>query len=83
MTKSIQILQKCLKNSLTITMALILLLSIPKVLLANETNPKDPPPKTTGTSGGSRAYERIILVDFEVQQLIDKLLIANLKIVQG
>lgn len=47
-------------------MALILLLSIPKVLLANETNPNDPPPKTTGTSGGSRAYETIILVDFGV-----------------
>ena len=78
MTQSIQILENCLKNSITITIALMLLLLMPKILLAAEHNPQDPPPKTTGTSGGSRAYDRIIFIDIEAQQLIDQLLIADL-----
>lgn len=83
MIQSIQLLQKCLKNSITLTIALILLLLMPTKLLAGENNPKDPPPKTTGTSGGSRAYETIIFIDTEVQQLIEKLLIVDLETAQG
>lgn len=83
MTQPIQFLEKCWQNSLTLTIALILLILMPAGLLAAENNPKDPPPKTTGTSGGSRAYETIIFIDSEMQQLIDQLLIANLQIAQS
>jgi len=83
MTQSIQLLEKCLQNSITITITLILLILMPTGLLAAENNPKDLPPKTTGTSGGSRAYETILFINSEMQQLTDKLLIVNLEIVQG
>lgn len=80
--KPLQVLEKYFYNSFTITVALILLVFMPTELLAAETKPQDPPPKTTGTSGGSRAYEPVIFIDSDIQQLIDKLLIANLEIAQ-
>jgi hypothetical protein len=83
MTQPIQLLEKCLQNSITITIALILVILMPTGLLAAEKNPKDPPPKTTGTSGGSRAYEKMIFIDSEMQQMIDNLLIANREIAQS
>lgn len=83
MTQPIKLLEKCLQNSITITVALILLILMPTGLLAAERNPKDPPPKTTGTSGGSRAYEQMIFIDSEMQQMIDKLSITNREIARS
>lgn len=68
MTQPIRLLDKCFHNSFTITIALICLIFMPTGLLATENKPQDPPPKTTGTSGGSRAYKIIIFIDSEMPQ---------------
>lgn len=63
MTQPIRLLDKYLHNSFTVTIALIWLIFSPTGLLATENKPQDPPPKTTGASGGSRAYEKVVFND--------------------
>lgn len=57
MAKILQFLQKKLSSSVTPHIALSLLLLMPTVALADGSKPDDPPPQTTGTSGGSRGCE--------------------------
>ncbi len=57
MTQILRLLQKWLRSSVATKVALSLLLLMPTVALADANKPDDPPPKTTGTSGGSRGCE--------------------------
>ncbi|HEY9726252.1 MAG TPA: DUF928 domain-containing protein [Chroococcales cyanobacterium] len=57
MAQILRFLQKRLRSSVAPHIALSLLLLMPTVALADGSKPDDPPPQTTGTSGGSRGCE--------------------------
>jgi hypothetical protein len=53
----LRLAHKWLRSGIAINVALSLLILLPEVALAYSNNPGDPPPKTMGTSGGSRWCE--------------------------
>jgi hypothetical protein len=57
MAQILRLFHKCLRSNVATHVALSLLLLMPTVALANANNPDDLPPKTTGTSGGSRGCD--------------------------
>ncbi|MBD2527161.1 hypothetical protein [Nostoc sp. FACHB-133] len=55
MAQILCLLQKCFRKNIVTYIALCLLLFIPEIALAQKDNNfDDPPPQTSGSSGGSR-----------------------------
>ncbi|MDZ8239458.1 MAG: hypothetical protein RMZ69_20305 [Nostoc sp. ChiQUE01a] len=55
MTQILCLLQKCFRKNILTYIALCLLLFMPEIALAKRNNTfGDPPPQTSGSSGGSR-----------------------------